>query len=380
MANEWALTEVKANPALRMLIKRYAYPFRRGLWRLSAGSQQGRDLLTSFPAAAVAIVSRPRTEPTRVEALRRVAAGVPLVAVGRALDLPLWYRRLPPEAFATSPMAAPRSLGDDAAFGGQILNMLPTNTAAMANWLAAVVEARGLYGDGFALWIGMQAAMLTGVTARLPVDVLALYAWHSAHANTEAGRLIRTPWRTGISLGRAACEARLWLLALVQAGHAGRGGCAARNAWQMHGFDIVPLRSHAEIVEEARAMRNCLASYVGLVAWGRCQLFGIRIGDRRVATFEVRPATPAHAAILCQICGPCNAPAAAEAIQAAQAWLALESDALTAEFAADVGKEAQRSFERHVWEPFAAACAAGPGVPSVAALLRQADIFAVSAK
>src|SRR5262249_7190863 len=158
-------------------------------------------------AAALAIVTRQRGDPAREEAMRRVETGAPLYAVARALELPFWYRRLPPEAFASAPVKVPQGLCDDSSFGAQILNLLPGVPAALCRWLEAVNTARAVGGDTFALWIGRQKALQSPQSWSLPVAVLALYAWHSQHGERQTALPIGVRWHPGMSLARAAEEA-----------------------------------------------------------------------------------------------------------------------------------------------------------------------------
>ena len=80
-------------------VGRFAYPARREARRLMKGSARLVDLAMVFPGAIYALATRHGAADARREALTLVEQGAPLKAVARALDLPLWLRRLPPEAF-----------------------------------------------------------------------------------------------------------------------------------------------------------------------------------------------------------------------------------------------------------------------------------------
>ena len=54
------------------------------------------------------------------------------------------------------------------------------------------------------------------------------------------------------------------------------------------GYEMVPLRTAAELVEEGQIMDNCVGTYAGMVAARECFIFSVRRGAQRVATLEVR--------------------------------------------------------------------------------------------
>lgn len=76
------------------------------------------------------------------------------------------------------------------------------------------------------------------------------------------------------------------------------------------GISIVALNSGAKLFEEGSAMRHCVASYADRVIKGRCRIYSLRDGERRLATAEFMPRTNAIGATsyeLVQIEGPCRA-------------------------------------------------------------------------
>lgn len=60
------------------------------------------------------------------------------------------------------------------------------------------------------------------------------------------------------------------------------------HAWQEVRF--LTLRNEAELLEEARAMRHCVDTYVPECVIGECHIVSIRHGTRRLATLELRRA------------------------------------------------------------------------------------------
>jgi hypothetical protein len=88
------------------------------------------DLAVSFPALLFALaVPRPGFESAC--ALARVVAGRSLSEVAAAADVPMWLRKLPPEAFVRPLQRLP----DGELFRRQIANHLPRSPKLAPTWL-----------------------------------------------------------------------------------------------------------------------------------------------------------------------------------------------------------------------------------------------------
>lgn len=81
------------------------------------------------------------------------------------------------------------------------------------------------------------------------------------------------------------------------------------------GFEIVPLRSGADLIEEGTLMRHCVPSYMRDIMAAKSCIYSIRKDGKRVATLEL--ASGHGPATIKQIKGPCNAPVAAGVLGAA---------------------------------------------------------------
>jgi hypothetical protein len=120
-------------------IRRFPRKFQRRLRKLVKGSKPLKDLLYAFPGAVFVLAARNRPPEARAEGVRLAQAGRPLADVAAALGLPMWLRRLPPEAFA-APFGR---LPDADGFGRRVANLTPSapKTAAMwLQWLAFSAE------------------------------------------------------------------------------------------------------------------------------------------------------------------------------------------------------------------------------------------------
>lgn len=135
-----------------------------------------------------------------------IQAGAPLKAIAQYLEVPLWARRLPPEAFGRNCMLLPRSNE----FGLAIANYIPAPRNARS-WLETVEQAYAWADEKFAIWVarhheahfrGLEACDLSG---------LALFAWFSEHPHLEAGRRIERTFEDGLTPGTAVERIYDWL-------------------------------------------------------------------------------------------------------------------------------------------------------------------------
>jgi len=355
---------------------RYATRLRNKLQLFSEISPRHADLLFTFPAACVALVTGRGSPLAHAEAIELVGKGAPLAEVAAVLQLPLWLRRLPPEAFDR---ALPDRIGqqDDAHFGCRVINTLPTSQKNHHCWLRWVLAARRACGDEFAIWIAGQpiftAKRQPPPNALLP---LAMFAWFSRHPELPAARLMSSRWTAKMSIDRAACLTRRWLHRVLQ------DLCLAlpgnRSVWaksrQVGGFEFVPLLTTDQLVQEGTAMNNCLATYTIYVIHGVCRLYSIRRNGTSLATMDVRNMQGTLMPAIHQLLARGNSQAPPEVHEAARTWLSLQIRDCGGGQVFNWGTPTDAAFQRHVWRPYASAIRAEFGDevprPSVVSLLQ----------
>jgi len=305
-------------------VGRFAYPARREVRRLMRTSTRLVDLAVVFPGAIYAMATRRRPAEARREAISMVEQGAPLKAVARALDLPLWLRRLPPEAFQKPVEGLPAS----ETFARRVANRLPGAPSHSAFWLQSVAFGARACHEDFALWLADQAIFSETGNPEQLFSVLAAYAWHSRASQTRAHTLIVVPWRPEIAFDTALCAAKSWLNRMRLVLQLGPG--VITDPWlaggQVRGYTFVPLLDRMEILAEARAMQNCADQYAERLADDRCRLFSIRREREHVATLEIGPhSREAGMLAITQLKGRHNMAAPLDVWQAAYAWLAAQS-------------------------------------------------------
>src|SRR5262249_31405214 len=154
---------------LESQIRRFPRSFRRRLRKLVRGSSRLGDLLYSFPGLAFVLAAGGRPHVARGRAVELVKEGQSLSKVASALDLPLWMRRLPPEAFSEPFGMVP---GNEA-FGRRIVNEIPDKPDITAMWLRWVLFGAEACGEGFALWLAKQRIYQAEDADRVPLLPLA---------------------------------------------------------------------------------------------------------------------------------------------------------------------------------------------------------------
>jgi hypothetical protein len=304
---------------MEALARRFPATARRDVRRLLRTSPRFCDLGIVFPGALLAIALRQTPLALRLEAQDLVVGGAPLKVVAQTLALPLWMRRLPPEAYHQGLPPMPQS----DAFARRIANRLPERRREAALWLASVSFAARAAHEDFAVWLAEQEMFAEAGVPEQLFGLLAAYAWFSRAHASRAGRLILVPWRAEMGFDTALCSAKSWLnrMRLVMQLKPG----AIVDTWvspgSAGGYTFNALTSAGDLLAEAHAMHNCADQYADRLARDKCRLFAIRRNGQSVATLEVGPHQREVGVLaITQLKGRHNMPAPLEVWQAAHIW------------------------------------------------------------
>lgn len=316
----------KASVAGLDIAPRFHAKIRPALCAFLASSDRAVDLANVFPGAAHAIAANGASDEDIDRAKRLTLEGAPLREVARALNLPLWLRRLPPEAFRGTTGPLPSS----EMFTRRIANHLPVPASESAFWLASVGFAARACDEYFALWLAGQRVFID--SHRDPdrlFAVLAAYAWFSGADRTRGHALINTPWRPEMAFDTAICAAKSWLNRIRLTLQLREG--TVSDTWlrpgDVAGMSFQPLLTATDILAESRAMQNCADQYSDRIARDKCRLFSVRRRGVRVATIEIGPhAREPHMLAINQLKARHNLPANVDVWQAAHAWLATQPE------------------------------------------------------
>lgn len=309
------------NPEAESVVQRFPVPVRREVRRLVRSSPRIADLATTFPGLLYVLGQRRGTLETRLSALALIEGGAQLKLVARALDVPMWLRRLPPEAFVALPVSVCKSEG----FGRRIAARLPSRANESPFWLECVMFAERACHEDFAIWLAGQQIFASDGDAEKMISVVAAYAWYSSQPDTAAHKLIVVPWRQEIAFDTALCAAKSWFNRVRLVLQLAPG--VVTDPWlkpgMANGYTFEPLMDHMAILAEAHAMQNCADQYSDRIVRDKCRLYSIKRNGARIATLEAGPHTRETGVLaINQLKARHNMAASTEVWQAAYTWMA----------------------------------------------------------
>jgi hypothetical protein len=242
------------------------------------------DLAVSFPALLFALAV-PRRGLDPACALARVVDGCSLSEVAAAADVPMWLRKLPPEAFVRPLQRLP----DGELFRRQIGNHLPRSPKLAPTWLQIVADVGALAHEQAAVWIARELIREPRTVTPKRLWLVSLWAWFSAQPATYAHTLIERRWTPEMRITPALAAANAWRTLIDL--HINLGCQPIADMWlqpgHVAGYNFHPLSSIAAITDEASAMRNCLRTYGYNLAHNHARLWSVRRDGARVATLRI---------------------------------------------------------------------------------------------
>ncbi len=269
---------------IRRELDRFRPEIRPAVIALASRHVRLAELSVSFPALLIALAWPRAGFDPRLE-IAHVIAGMPLPLLAARAKLPLWLRRMKPEAL----IAPLPQLPDSPFIRHRIGNRFPHHHKHAPAWFDMLSLAGHWVHDEFALWCAQECAKRVSRRFLCEKHLLCLWAWHSGQPGTPGHAQIAVPWTPAMQL-RAAHDAALrWREAVDLELHL--GGRLLDDLWYapavVDGYSFVPLRHAAEIREEAEAMGNCLQTYGENVAHGASRIWSLRKDGARVATMEI---------------------------------------------------------------------------------------------
>jgi len=274
-------------------LRRFPGPGGDRVRKLAATSSRLADLALSFPALLFAISQLNADSPRRQRSAALVDKGSPLAHIARQMGVPLWMRRLPPNAFG-APL--PENLPDSARFSRRIVNHIPQRPHQTAVWLDWILRAHQTCDEEFALWLASRELYASPSMEADPFLPLSLWAWYSRRPETLAYAYMEKKWHDKIGFRRAVEQAGEWLKRIklmLYYGHqdiepgwlpAGRAG----------GYEFTPLLRAEQLLLASRRMHNCADQFVDALRAGASRLYQVNRLEANgepgvaVATLELR--------------------------------------------------------------------------------------------
>jgi hypothetical protein len=310
--------EAGRSDLLKRRLQRYHPRFQGAVRGLAMQHSRIADLAISFPALLFALaVPRPGLDPAR--AVARVIDGLGLADVAVAADVPMWLRKVPPEALTRPIMRLP----DGELFRRQIANHLPGSPKLAPTWLQVVADVADLAHEAAAVWVARELVREPRRVNPARLRLISLWSWFSGQQATYGHELINKPWTPDMRIGPALAAADEWRMMVAL--HVNLGRQPITDMWlragRVAGYDFLPLSSIAAIAEEADAMRNCLLTYGHNLAHNRSRLWSVRRDGERVATLRVASRYRDPLPSIVELKGAGNAEVSRELWWAARQWL-----------------------------------------------------------
>ncbi|MGH1419650.1 MAG: hypothetical protein ACRBCJ_12395 [Hyphomicrobiaceae bacterium] len=273
------------------------------------------ELAAAFPALLFALAIT-ENEACAVEVEQAIVDGRPLADLAAIASVPLWLRKLPPEAFSERIPELP----DDADFRRRIGNHLP-DTDKAEKWLEMVGGGYKWCDREFAIWTARQACAGTSL-CKACMFRLALYAWFSGHPDTKAGRLIHTRWHKKMTNDAAKEAQNKWredlrVFLLLESVEPERPWIEPVREGT---FTFEPILTAQQLIEESHAMNNCLRSYADEIATREDQFWVVRKNGKRVAHLCIGTQWNQPLPSITEIHGPDNQEVAEDVFRAARDW------------------------------------------------------------
>lgn len=331
-------------------IERFCESSHSQLWTLANADPALDDLAESFPALLFALATGYGDRAARTNTTRLVIAGAPLRSAAAALSLPLWLRRLPPEAFSDPLRHVPD--GDD--FATRVVNLMPSAPVFSGPWLYRTLLAAEVCGTEAALWVARQYKG----AGPAPTDPALLHTlawiWHADRPGTVPQRLLRRRWQPQFSARRAAEEVEHWRHRLALAVALGDG---LADTWlsegHCRGYDFVALRTAEDFIAEAQRMDNCLDQYAHRLEGRAVRVFSIRKDGRSVADVEIAcHEQELGMPTIAQLRAPRNRRAAMDVWQATYSWLGSQAIRPADPALLRQDRTASRRATAKLWRPF----------------------------
>jgi hypothetical protein len=227
---------------------------------------------------------------------------------------------MPPEAFVRPIPLLP---GGEL-FARRIANHVPRSTKRAPVWLQAVADAASWGHEALAVWLARELVR----DPRTKLDrlrLISLFAWFSSHAGTRGCDLIARRWDPDMRFATALDAAEDWRTRIEL--HINVGDAPIREMWlppaRVCDFDFVPLRSAADLEQEATAMKNCVCDYGDSLAHNWSRLWSVRKDGGRVATLSIARGRRRPILEISQLKAAGNEDAGVELWLAARHWLHL---------------------------------------------------------
>jgi|GEM_PF-6219328 len=320
-------------------VRDYPLTWRYKILRLGNSHQRLNQLISSFPLLALKLVMEPKStglsEGEVKEALELILLGSPLKSVANILKVSWSIKTLKAEETEAVAVISTKLYEID----DTVRNLAYLYQNEFLNWLNVLNRAQNVSSD-YAAWVGREYRHSTGDTSARLRNVDFIGDWvRACHENgqqiSDAGLRIfslNMGWRAALNASQA------WHDHLIEVQQV-RGlydqfgfeenfdpreinfdsyAASWPSGMTMDGIEIKRVASYQELLEVARAFRNCATSYVYEMQRGQCSLYTFSEMGQCLALLELRNSYGRYE--VGQFLGPLNREPAKTAKVALENW------------------------------------------------------------
>jgi hypothetical protein len=300
-------------PALRVPLRRFA-----------ARHPACADLVISFPAAAVAIVTGTRGKARSQAAEAAVQDGLRRRDIAERLNLPYWMRRVPA---ANCDLAVPASLGfaPRTPAEAKLPRLLPEGAFRQRSWLQSVFHLASYQDDDIFAW-ALEMAPLDRHLGPDLIDLTLACRFYASRPELPGARGLPAGLAPQNGFLRLLNAAVLWIRQIVHE-HLWRCQQAAFEAVPeavFRGYRLRLVHRLEEIEEIAARYQNCLRSYAMMILNGTCYIYEAERPDGLRFLIDVRP-DEGGGLMLNQAKWPGNGDVEAEDLRVIHDWMSSQA-------------------------------------------------------
>jgi hypothetical protein len=271
----------------------------------------------------------------RIAAVAAIERGDKLRDACRALSIPYAMRSVPASSLL-KPLQPAVISEHGARLAALRIGRLPKRSD-QDTAIQALFYGTSVSGEDFGLWLAHPGNLSCLPNDLMMVRSLAFYAWQSrqdADLPVALRHLSFSPMREWSSNVRSAM---LWYQYFKFAAYFGDAPITDMWAepYRCGDYDIVPLRTAQQLLDEVIYMDNCLRTYADSLHFNICRLFSVRRDGNRLGTVEIQPRRDGRLRAV-QFRGPRNAVMAAQPWDAVHDWISRQKP-LRARPCSDIG-------------------------------------------
>lgn len=311
----------------------------------AAQTDRVEQLRAAHPLLFNCLTTEYGPEEARNLAIRRAIAGEPLRRVCAAIAVPYELRNVPvtglrsPLAYAEISPAAARAVAN------RLEHLADPRHQTRA--IEALFFGTALCDETFGMWLARPAIAICLPDGMKRARSLLFYAWCSRLPDLLPEEQSKLIWKDSRDWHTTLAIAQSWLDVVKFCIYFGES--PIEDSWaapyRAGRYEIVPLRTADELLDEASVMQNCLWRYAERLACQQCRLFSVRRSGGRIGTVEIVPGREGDLRIG-QFRGPSNVAMDLEAWHVVHEWFASQSPQWNRHISKRVHETRRASFAR----------------------------------